>query len=310
MSETSVKPLSDAERQRAAVYEAAIEAAFAGDEARVLAAEQYIKEELYREKYGTAENWCLQKWGKSIRRMQELIQAARVRENLSSLEARNSAPDVPENEEEARNSAPITLPNTAQATKLAKLEDPEDQRAVWEEVMAGEEPVTAKKVEEAVEAYKAEKAGEEYPLFQSPHWPTGAIGKAKRALEKLNDGERQAVVSLMEEAGTDTLAALRVAEKVSTATPMEREEFLRLSASKDERERDAAAVWAFEADPVPDPRLMECRRIIQDYRGMLKRFPNEPEEVLFNRCISITEQAIESIKSRPVKEMTSESVDD
>jgi hypothetical protein len=147
-------------------------------------------------------------------------------------------------------------------------------------------------------AASAIDAAEEYPCLKSPHWSPAAVVQAKKALDKIDAGSRNVVAELIEEARDDVKLGVAIAEKVANATERERQDFLRLAQSEDERERDRAATWAASRDPMPDPRLTVYRKCIHDLKESLKRFRDEPEDVYINRSIASLEAAIESIKTR------------
>lgn len=88
---------------------------------------------LYREEYGTFENYCRDKWGMQRANAYRLVDAAEVISNLSPIG------DI--------------LPQTeSQARPLTKIE-PELQPIIWKEVLQENETVTAQKVEQAVGKY-------------------------------------------------------------------------------------------------------------------------------------------------------------
>ena len=98
---------------------------------------------LYREEYGTFEDYCQQKWGWTRQHANRLISSAEVVTNLSPMG------DILE---------PMgsILPTTErQARELARVE-PAKQRAVWKDVVetAPKGKVTAKHVQAVVEQHK------------------------------------------------------------------------------------------------------------------------------------------------------------
>ena len=93
---------------------------------------------LYREEYGTFEDYCQQKWGWTRQRANQLIASADVVANLAEM------------------TTIVVKPTTeSQARALTKLE-PEKQRAVWKDVVetAPKGKVTAKHVQAVVEQHK------------------------------------------------------------------------------------------------------------------------------------------------------------
>lgn len=72
---------------------------------------------LYREHYGTFEEYCQDRWGFTKVRATQLIQAAEV---TGALEDGNNCYQTPQNE--------------AQARELARLKDPDEIRETWTEV--------------------------------------------------------------------------------------------------------------------------------------------------------------------------------
>ena len=91
---------------------------------------------LYRAEHDTFEEYLLARWGMARQRAYQMIEAARVVENV------NNCRQIPSNE--------------AQARPLARLE-PEEQRAVWGEVLdrAQGAPVTARDVQAVVDEMMA-----------------------------------------------------------------------------------------------------------------------------------------------------------
>ena len=93
---------------------------------------------LYREEYGTFEDYCQQKWGWTRQRANQLIASADVVANLAEM------------------TTIVVKPTTeSQARALTKLE-PEKQRTVWKDVVetAPKGKVTAKHVQAVVEQHK------------------------------------------------------------------------------------------------------------------------------------------------------------
>jgi hypothetical protein len=80
---------------------------------------------LYREIHGTFEEYCKEKWDISRPRAYQLIKAAEVQDNLSTIV------DKPANE--------------AQARPLTRIKDPDEQREVYQKAVetAPEGKVTA-----------------------------------------------------------------------------------------------------------------------------------------------------------------------
>lgn len=180
----------------------------------------------------------------------------------------------------------VSADSVGRAAKVLKKAAP----ALVTAVEKGQVSVTA--------AATAVDAMEQYPFMNSPHWSPSAIGQAKKALEKLGADERPVVAELVERAKDDSSLGVAIAEKVANASTSEKREFFQSLQSDDEREQSKARTWAASREPMPDPRLSICRDLILRYENMMKRFPDEPEEVFFQRAIAATEQAIESIKCR------------
>lgn len=89
---------------------------------------------LYREIYGTFEEYCKSKWDISRPRAYELMKAAEVKENLSAVA------DIPER----------------QLRPLTRIKDPEERREVYQKAVetAPDGKVTAKHIEETVNEYR------------------------------------------------------------------------------------------------------------------------------------------------------------
>ncbi len=127
---------------------------------------------LYREIYGTFEEYCKEKWGFTKSRANQLISASEVADNLTTTVAK----EIPE-----RHLRPLTsLP-------------PEEQREVYQKAVetAPDGKVTAKHVEETVS--KMNKKGyiytETYPVSDAMAFVTMAITQLERI--RPNDPKRK-----------------------------------------------------------------------------------------------------------------------
>ena len=126
---------------------------------------------LYREIYGTFEEYCKEKWDISRPRAYELMKAAEVKDNLSATA------DIPE-----RHLRPLT-----------RIKDPEQQREVYQKAVetAPDGKLTAKHVEETVS--KMNKKGyiytETYPVSDAMAFVTMAITQLERI--RPNDPKRK-----------------------------------------------------------------------------------------------------------------------
>jgi hypothetical protein len=267
------KQLSAAEQQRMAVYEAAVEAGFGSQNAQILALVQIRDERLYRAEYGTFDAYCERRWGKSARRMNELIQQAQVIKNLTEENERFSAESLPENTENGRFSAEESLPNSKQAVELARLDDPEEQREVWEEVTASEKPVTAKKVAEAVDAVQAEKV---YPSLAVSGWSAKEVLKAKGFLDAMPESAAAAAASVVGQPGWPSDRALLALESLAGMEEKWRSETLRLVNSQDSRERSRGIARLVRQKPAADPRRMVLEQWLPEVERCAKMFPQDP----------------------------------
>jgi hypothetical protein len=176
--------------------------------------------------------------------------------------------------------------SVATAAKVQREASPEIIAAVEK----GEASVSA--------AATAVDAIADYPFMKNPHWSPTAIAQAKRALDKLDEGERPVVADLVERAAADVKLGVEIAKKVANSSIAERKQFFQMIESDDERERSKARTWAATREPMPDPRLMVYRKIVLEAKDTVKEFPNDPEVPVVNRGIALFEQAIDSIKSR------------
>jgi N6-adenosine-specific RNA methylase IME4 len=97
---------------------------------------------LYREEFGTFEEYCKERWGWARNYANKLIKATETVKNLGT-------------------NVPILPSNEAQARPLTKLE-PEEQREAWQDVIknAPEGKITAKQVLEAAKKIQAKKRKE------------------------------------------------------------------------------------------------------------------------------------------------------
>lgn len=149
------------------------------------------------------------------------------------------------------------------------------------------------------EAEQHVATAEAYPFMQNPNWSQSAVLQAKKALDKLGSGEKVVVAQMVADARDDVKLGIEIAEKVANSSSSERDQFLRLASSEDDRDRSAARTWAATREPMPDPRLTIYRRCIIELKDSLKRYRDEPEDVFVNRGIANLESAIDSIKSNP-----------
>ena len=130
---------------------------------------------LYREIYGTFEEYCKEKWDISRPRAYELMKAAEVKDNLSATA------DIPE-----RHLRPLT-----------RIKDPEQQREVYQKAVetAPGGKVTAKHIEETIKEVKKDKEPEKkegeykytktYPVTDALIF----VGFAISQLERIRDDD-------------------------------------------------------------------------------------------------------------------------
>lgn len=114
---------------------------------------------LYREEYGTFEDYCQEKWGWTRQHANRLISSAEVVGNLEPMGS--------------------ILPTTERQTRELARVAPEKQRAVWKDVVetAPKGKVTAKHVQAVVKQHK-EPAKEPEPveLPKEPDPPKPVVG--------------------------------------------------------------------------------------------------------------------------------------
>lgn len=127
---------NNAERSKLAECEARIEHILGAFYETGGALQKIRDERLYRATYATFEEYCQERWDLTRRHVNQLIEAARVVENLSKL---GTMVPIPSNERQAR--------------ELAGL-DPEEQRKVWEKAIetAPDGHITAAHIRETREA--------------------------------------------------------------------------------------------------------------------------------------------------------------
>lgn len=122
---------------------------------------------LYREEYGTFEDYCQEKWGWTRQRANQLIASADVVANLAEM------------------TTIVVKPATeSQVRELVKLE-PDKQRAAWKDVVdtAPKGKITAKHVKEVVTKHKEPaKALADAPT-ELPKQPVGAPTKIPTFVE-------------------------------------------------------------------------------------------------------------------------------
>lgn len=148
------KPLSKREIKRLEGFEEVIKVNFKGFVAVGNALAAIRDERLYRDRFSTFERYCKELWDVCESRAYQLIDSARVIENL------HNCGDF--DESDPQHLLPV---NEAQARELASL-DPEEQRQVWqrllEETFIQAKPgkrakITALSVKKAVLAFKGHK---------------------------------------------------------------------------------------------------------------------------------------------------------
>lgn len=135
---------------------------------------------LYREQFGTFEEYMLKRWGYSARHGHRLADWAMVEQNL--LEGPKSKDQSPKSGVEAE----VPLPrNESQARPLARLK-PEEQREVWRETTLAKpaEKITARDVEATIEKRFSTKPGPEF----------AEVGQAIR--KRILDAAQRAVVAI------------------------------------------------------------------------------------------------------------------
>src|SRR5438105_4524009 len=270
------KQLSAAEQQRMAVYEAAVEAAFAGQTAGTLAAEQINHEKLWRQDYASFDDYCELKWRCSQEQMYRRIRAARVVSNLTEGKAKLS-PSM-------SNLTEMALPNVSQAVELAKLDNREDQREVWQVVNADEGPVTARKVEEAVKKHQAVAAE---PLKERAF-----------ALAAQLQAERDTARALVMMQGLPTDRAIAILERLLELGTEVSTGLLRQWRSDDEREKKAAFAVMQGKHPPADPRRLILESLMEEMTHCRDLFPDDVLIPEFNRLVEKAEALIAALREQ------------
>lgn len=151
-----VEHLSVREEKRLAELEQVIKDNFRGFVAVGQALAEIRETRLYRQYYPTFEDYCFNLWDVSRPRAYQLIDSARVIDNLSTIVDKNESEIIID----------ILPRNEAQARELARLQ-PEEQVKVWAGLLqearhqtaqkARQVNVTASAVKKAVLAYKGKK---------------------------------------------------------------------------------------------------------------------------------------------------------
>jgi hypothetical protein len=160
---------------------------------------------LYRSSYSTFEEYCHNKWQISRPRAYQLIEAAEIVGNLSTIVDTQSS-----NNESQVGSSPIgadlPLPkNEAQVRELAGLE-PEQQREVWQEATqtAPEGKLTAghiKQVREKIAApspLKDPKMVEQWRLIKQTEKPLSCL--IKKIFEKTHPSQHREIYKIISDA--------------------------------------------------------------------------------------------------------------
>ena len=276
-------PLAPDERQRLEVYEAAIEANFAAQTAGVLAAEQIRTERLWREEWESFSHYCEDRWHVSQEMMNKRIRAARVVRTLEE----HVTEAVPENGSAKEH----VTPNVRQALELAKLDDPQDQREVWDEVTAAATeaaPVTAKKVEEAVRSRKEETAAKKAPDLR------------ERAFQLAADlpAERDAARTLVMMPGLPPDRAIVILERLAAMGAKQSQALLRRWQSADEREQKAALAVMQGKHPPADPRLLVLESLMDDLIQCREMFPDDSLTFKFRHLVGMATDLVSALKEQ------------
>lgn len=164
------RPLSKRELHRLEGLEAVIAVNFKGFVAVGKALAEIREERLYREKFKTFEEYCRNLWDVSHQRADQLIAAASVLDNLTTIVVKNNGDNlgtiVPKNDDDNDDPYAVLPINEAQARELARLE-PEEQRRVWRELIdrtflqmndkGRRAKITSLSVKNAVLEFKGEK---------------------------------------------------------------------------------------------------------------------------------------------------------
>lgn len=263
-------PLSVDEQERFEVYEASIEASFSAQTAGVLSAERIRKERLWRGKWESFAHYCEDRWQVSQEQMNRRIRAARV---MQALGSNMTEPEAGNGVGKSK-----STPNVQQAVELSKLEDPEEQRAVWSEVLAEaseEQPVTAKRVEQAVAARKSLEtdAGK------------GFLRERAFTLAAQIPEERDAARALVMMPGLPADRAIGILERLVKMEPARSAALLRQWQSPDEREQKAAFAVMQEKHPPADPRRLILESLLGDLIHCREMFPED--ELMEDFCVLV-----------------------
>ena len=148
---------------------------------------------LYKQQYSTFDDYCKRRWKMSRPRAFQLMDAAQVNRNLSTI-----VDKLPSSESQAR--------------PLARLAEPEQQREVWQRAVdtAPEGIVTAAHVKKTVRAFEREQKGQDSPL----PFPVGTFSViyADPPWSYDNSGFMQSAASQYPTMSTQEIADLPVAE--------------------------------------------------------------------------------------------------
>jgi hypothetical protein len=201
---------------------------------------------LYREEYGTFEEFCQAEYGWTRQRAAQLIGASEVVESLST-----TVDTLPTNEAQARELAPV----------------PAEKRAeVWEKAVEsapkGKKP-TAKDVRRAAAPHKPKRSETATPLaFRS--WAQSRAIEAREIIASLPASDRQRAVDLVEQPGIPDRLGLKMLKNVAEADAEERERLLTLHDSDDPRDQALAKTEAVGQPPNGDPRctILDEARVV------------------------------------------------
>ncbi len=204
-------------------------------------------------KYRSFDEYCVERWGWKRRHAYEIIAGAEAAENV-------------------RNCAHIAPVSEGQARPLTRLKKPEQQREAWgktvERSEAEEKPITAARVEEAVQEVEAVN---EYPFMRERNWRDYEILEGRHHLDALPEEERPRAVALVDQDYIPAMYANQMLSYLRRHKADQRAEIYRLNESDDPMERSLAITTAAEKPPMPDERIYDLREVLKRLSGIRKK---------------------------------------
>ncbi len=126
------------------------------------------------------------------------------------------------------------------------------------------------------------------PFMGGDDWKQYHVLEARNHLERLPEDDRPKAASLINQPATPPKTALEMLHNLATMPAPERSHVFELADSPDARDRSLALTTAAKRPAMPDPRLTRLRAAIDELRGAVTPFPNDP---LTPRIVALIQEA-------------------